>query len=248
MTFTLVLPVMNEIVGLREIVPRIRRELFDQIIVVDGGSTDGTVEYALEQGLEVHRQVRRGLRLAYIEAYEKVKSDFMVTFSPDGNSIPELLPNLVHELKQGYDMVVVSRYLGKARSEDDTTLTWFGNFLFTRIINLLFGGRYTDSLVIFRGYRRSVPETTGVTRVRADRWERVIGRYVAWEPQLSARCARLGLRCGEIPGDEPRRIAEVRGNIFLPPSRINHFKSAFACLYMFFEDFLTPSARWRGGR
>jgi glycosyltransferase involved in cell wall biosynthesis len=240
-TATLVLPVKNEIAGMRQIVPRIPRELFVQILVVDGGSTDGTVEYALEQGLEVHRQVRRGLRLAYLEAYERVKGDVIVTFSPDGNSIPELLPDLVREMGKDRDMVIVSRYLGKARSEDDTTLTWLGNFVFTRLVNLLFGGRYTDALVIFRAYRRSVPHATGVTRPRSERWERLIGRYISWEPQLSARAAKLGLRVAEIPGDEPRRIAEVRGNIFLPPSRINHFKSAFACLYMFLEDFLTPA-------
>lgn len=245
MTVTLVMPVLNEIAGLREMLPRIQREWVDQIIVLDGGSTDGSVEYALEQGCEVHRQTRRGLRFAYLEVHEKVKGDVMITFSPDGNSIPELLPALVAELRKGHDMVIVSRYLDKARSEDDTLLTRLGNFVLTRLINLLFGSRYSDALVIFRGYKRSLPRDVGMTRVRSDRYERWIGRYISWEPQLSVRCAKLKLRVGEIPGDEPPRIGEKVSSLILPDSRIHHFRSGFACLYMIFDDFLTPASRLR---
>src|SRR5204862_1448060 len=47
---TLFMPVLNEIEGMKVIVPQIRSEWCDQVLVVDGGSRDGTLEYARERG------------------------------------------------------------------------------------------------------------------------------------------------------------------------------------------------------
>jgi len=241
-TVTLLVPALNEISGMRRILPRIRREWVDQILVLDGGSTDGTVEYAVEHGWEVYRQKQVGIRLGYIEAYAQITGDVIVTFSPDGNSIPELLPELIAKIRnEHHDMVIVSRYLEGAKSYDDTWLTRFGNYALTTMINLLFAARYTDALVLFRAYRREIPRKLGLTEVRSARYERWIGRFISWEPQLSIRSAQRKLKVAEIPGDEPRRVEdETKAASFLPTSRIFHFKSGFACLYTIFEEF------WRG--
>ena len=58
MSATLLVLTLNEIDGMRAIMPRIPVGLFRQILVVDGGSTDGTVEYARSQGYAVHVQSR----------------------------------------------------------------------------------------------------------------------------------------------------------------------------------------------
>src|SRR5262245_38753419 len=126
MPVTLFMPVLNEIDGLRAILPRIDRGWFDQILMVDGGSRDGSVDFARAQGVEVYVQKKRGIRHAYIEAWPLVRGDLVVTFSPDGNCPPEALPQLIDALA-GHDMVVASRYLGPARSEDDDAMTGFGN-------------------------------------------------------------------------------------------------------------------------
>ena len=156
MKFTLIVMTLNEIEGMKIIMPRIKKEWVDQIIVVDGGSTDGTVEWSEKEGYEVVRQTTTGLRQGYNEAIPHIKGDYVITFSPDGNSIPELLPNLIDKLKEGYDMVIVSRYLENAESEDDDIITAFGNWLFTASINLLHGGTYTDAMVMYRGYKTSL--------------------------------------------------------------------------------------------
>ena len=54
MSVTLFMPVLNEIDGLRAILPQINRQWFDQILMVDGGSRDGSVEVAREHGIEVY--------------------------------------------------------------------------------------------------------------------------------------------------------------------------------------------------
>ncbi|HOW97514.1 MAG TPA: glycosyltransferase family 2 protein [Kiritimatiellia bacterium] len=213
MTTTLFIPTLNEIESMRQILPRIRREWVDQILVVDL-STDGTAEYARGQGCEVVRQQVKGLRHAYREGFPHVRGDVVITFSPDGNSIPEVIPALIAKMKEGFDMVIASRYRPPAKSADDDWMTGFGNWLFTRAINLLHGhawGRpYTDALVMFRAYRTSLYRELELDLddgYAPERWFRTI---MGVEPLLSVRAAKRRLKIGEVPADEPARIGGTR--------------------------------------
>jgi glycosyltransferase involved in cell wall biosynthesis len=210
-TSTLFVPTLNEIEGMKAIMPLVKREWVDQILVVDGGSTDGTVEYAREQGYDVVIQQKKGIRHAYIEAFPQIKGDIVVTFSPDGNSLPELIPELVRKVRdEGCDMVIASRYAPPARSTDDDVITGFGNWLFTRTINLLHGARYTDAMVILRAYPTRLFYELGLDREEAYLPERFLFTVIGIEPLLSVRAAKRRLKIEEIPGDEPPRIGGVR--------------------------------------
>lgn len=211
MKTTLLVMTLNEVDGMKAIMPRVHRSWFDQIIVVDGGSTDGSIEWAKENGYEVYVQKLKGFRHAYCEVWPLVEGDVVVTFSPDGNSVPELIPDLIAKMKDGYDMVIASRYLGDAKSDDDDIVTAFGNWLFTRTVNLLYGGRYTDVMVIFRAYRKAMAYELGLDRDEAYALpERLFGTKISWEPLLSVRAAKAKLKTTEIPGDEPARIGGER--------------------------------------
>lgn len=202
------MPTLNEIEGMRTIMPKVSPEWYDQLIVVDGGSTDGTVEYALENGYELVRQSERGMRHAYEEALPHVVGDVIVTFSPDGNSIPELIPSLVSKLREGYDMVIVSRYLDGAKSYDDSSFTSFANKVFTFATNGLFGSHYTDSMVIYRAYNKNLIRLLELDQDDAYYVEeKMFGTVMSWELLLSIRAAKKKLHIAEIPGDEPPRIA-----------------------------------------
>jgi glycosyltransferase involved in cell wall biosynthesis len=204
---TLLLPVLNEIQGVREIMPRINREWCDQILVIDGGSTDGTAEYFREHGYQVVAQRRPGIRFAYLDALPHVTGDVIITFSPEGNSLPEVIPALAAKMREGYDMVIVSRYTGGARSEDDDFMSGLANLVFTRTINLLFRARYTDAMVMFRAYRCSLLEELDLDK-DASYWpeETLFRERVGIEPLLSIRAAKRRLRMADIPGSEPVRI------------------------------------------
>ncbi|GGB13569.1 hypothetical protein GCM10011491_46570 [Brucella endophytica] len=211
MKTTLLVMTLNEIDGMKAIMPKIDRSWMDQIIVVDGGSKDGTIEWAKENGYDVFVQKQKGFRHAYTEVWPLVQGDIVITFSPDGNSVPELIPALIAKVKEGYDMVIASRYLAHARSEDDDIITSFGNWLFTRTVNILYGGRYTDVMVIYRAYRKAMAQELGLDREDAHALpEKLFRTKISWEPLLSVRAAKAKLKVAEIPGDEPARIGGER--------------------------------------
>jgi glycosyltransferase involved in cell wall biosynthesis len=195
---------------MKVIMPLVQREWVDQILVVDGKSTDGTADYARSQGYEVIVQKKRGPRQAYNEAFPHIRGDVVVTFSPDGNSKPEAIPQLIEKVKEGYDMVIASRYKDGARSYDDDRFTAFGNWLFTRLVNWLHGGCYTDAMVIYRAYKTKLFEALDLDKDESYTPERWLGTVVGIEPLLSVRCAKMKLRVTEIPADEPPRVGGER--------------------------------------
>jgi glycosyltransferase involved in cell wall biosynthesis len=184
---------------MKVLVPQINREWADEIIVVDGGSTDGTVEFAQSQGLRVLAQSKRGYGQGIAQALQIATGEIVVEFMTDGASIPADIPRIIAKVREGYDLVIASRYFAGAKSDDDDWLTGFGNWLFTTVVNILFVTKYTDVLTGFRAYRRSK-----ALQLKFD----AVG--LSWPCQLSIRFARAGFRVTDIGANEPARIGGVR--------------------------------------
>ena len=211
MKATLLALTLNERHGVEAMLPLIDRSRLHQIIVVDGGSTDGTIEWCRDHGFQVYVQQRRGIRHAYLEALRLVEGDVIVTMSPDGNCPPAAIPLLLDTIAEGYDLVIASRYLGDAKSEDDDIVTAFGNWLFTRTVNVLHGGHYTDCMGIFRVFRRSLIEELDLHVEESYRLpEQLFNTVVSWEPLMSVRAAKRNKRIAEVPVSEPPRIGGTR--------------------------------------
>jgi glycosyltransferase involved in cell wall biosynthesis len=207
MKVTLLIPTLNEVDGMKAIMPRIKPEWYDQILIIDGQSTDGTIEFARQKGYPLIIQKQKGMRHAYMEALPHITGDVVLTFSPDGNSIPELIPDCIKKMKEeNCDMVIVSRYAEGAKSYDDDRITAFGNKLFTTMINLLHGAHYTDAMVIFRAYRKNLIYELDLDKDESYSFEeKLFKTNISWEPLLSIRAAKRKLKCADIPGDEPAR-------------------------------------------
>jgi glycosyltransferase involved in cell wall biosynthesis len=208
---TLVVMSLNEIDGMKAIMPQIDPAWCNQIIVADGGSTDGTIEWARDQGYEVVIQSKKGIRFAYFDILDRITGDAVISFSPDGNSPPEAIPRLIEKFSEGYDLVIGSRYLDGAVSEDDGFVTAFGNWLFTRTVNLLHRAHYTDVMVIYRIFRTGLIYDLDLQKDSSYALpERIFSTVISWEPLMAVRAAKAGMKVGEIPVDEPPRIGGER--------------------------------------
>ena len=211
MKVTILALTLNEIDGVKAILPAIDRSWYQQLLVVDGGSTDGTIEWCRANGYDVVVQRRRGIRYAYFEILDRIEGDVVLTISPDGNCPVSFIPAMLEKMAEGYDLVIGSRYLGEARSEDDDLVTGFGNWLFTRTINLLHGGRYTDAMVIYRAFRRGLIEELDLDKEATYRLpEKLFGTIISWEPVMSVRAAKARKRIAEVAVCEPPRIGGHR--------------------------------------
>ena len=118
-TVALALIVRNESEGIRAIMPKIRLDQFDQVLAIDGNSTDDSVAQLEALGVPTFRQTERGLGAAMMEARARVTADAFIFFHPDGNEDPEALPQMANLLRKGEAFVVASRMIPGAVNEDD---------------------------------------------------------------------------------------------------------------------------------
>lgn len=215
LTYTLLVMTLNEIDGMKAVMPRIPRQWVNQILVVDGGSTDGTIEWARAQGYPVYVQRQPGFRSAYREVWPLVTSEAVIYFTPDGNSLPEAIPRLIEKAEEGFDLVIASRYLDGATSHDDDGVTRFGNRMFRTLANALLrprgSARMTDPLVMLRAHRKSLPARLGLDQEGVfEGLERFFRTRVDWIPLMSWRALQGAARWTEIAADEPPRIGGSR--------------------------------------
>jgi len=149
-TIALLITTLNEVTGVKKVVPRIKKEWVDEILFVDGGSTDGTIEEAEKMGFKVIIQKQKGLGAAIIEGVNAIKSDNFILFGPDGNDEPEKIPQIIQKFKEGYDQVAATRFGKGSVNLDAGKIDTFGNKMFAFLVNAFFGGHLTDCLVELR--------------------------------------------------------------------------------------------------
>jgi glycosyltransferase involved in cell wall biosynthesis len=214
--FTLIVPCLNELDGMKKVMPQIKREWVDQIIMLDGQSTDGSLEWAKTQNYDIYCQKEKGMWNAYREIYLSglIKGDAVITFSPDGNSVPESIPILRFLIENGYDMVIGSRYMNGMQSLDDTPLTKVGNKIFNWMCNFGYRFRYTDSLVMLRGYRIHVIKELGFLDepTKFQKWLIKLSNLYGWESSLSIRASKKHYKLTEISAEEPLAFRKRRQN------------------------------------
>jgi glycosyltransferase involved in cell wall biosynthesis len=184
---------------------------YDEIVAIDGGSTDGTVEYFQQRGIRVIGQSRRGRGDAFLQAFQKLGSDAFIFFSPDGNEEPADLARFRPLLESGADLVIASRMMPGSINEEDAQLLRFrkwANLAFNWMANQFFrreGPYVTDSINGFRAITASAAR-----RLRLDAVDYTI------EYQMTIRALKARLRVVEFPTREGQRIAGETGARSLP--------------------------------
>ena len=217
MTVALCLLTWNEIDGVRHDVPLIDKSKFDQVYCIDGGSTDGTVEFLESCGVMVYPQRKRGLNQACYEGAEHCKCDAFVFYHPKGTIPIEDIYLFREHYDSGYDFVVASRMMKGAHNEEDEKLLkprkWFvlGLGLLAKILFKREGNTVWDTLHGFRGMTKKVfdamPRTDGKCTIDL---EMVIHSY-------RSRCRRIEFPTSESPrlGGETHFKAWATGKALL---------------------------------
>ncbi|MBI4323024.1 MAG: glycosyltransferase family 2 protein [Candidatus Omnitrophica bacterium] len=201
---------LNEISGLKVLLDRLPLAEVDECFAVDGGSTDGTVEFLARRGISVVGQSRRGRGQAFQIGVATAQGEHLVFFSPDGNEDPNDIVRLFAKLEEGYDMAIASRFLPGSRNEEDDKrlpLRAWANRAFTWIANRLWnrGPYVTDTINGYRGVTKAAFEGMGID---AD------GFVV--EYQMSIRAMKQRMRVVELPTQESDRIGGMSTAKSLP--------------------------------
>lgn len=193
---SVVIPARNEAANLPHVLPRIP-EWVDEVILVDGQSTDGTADVAraVRPGIRIVAQTGRGKGDALRLGFAAAGGDIVVAMDADGSTDPAELASFVEALAAGADLAKGSRYLEGGGSDDLSPLRLVGNAALTALVRLLFGARYTDLCYgYFAFWRRVLPKLS----LEGDGFE--------IETLINVSALRAGLEVAEVPSFEGKRI------------------------------------------
>jgi glycosyltransferase involved in cell wall biosynthesis len=151
-------PAFNEAATISDIVNR-SKKYADEVIVYDDGSTDDTHEVAMAAGATVIRNPEnKGYGVAIRSLFQAAKeqnADIMVTIDSDGQHNPDQIPELIVPLRQGFDVVIGSRFLKSDDKEKVPKFRSFGIKTITKLTQAASYGNITDSQSGFRAYSKN---------------------------------------------------------------------------------------------
>ena len=204
-TVAVVIPTFNEAESIGAALTELPRGIVGRVIVVDGGSTDGTQDIARGAGADVVT-VGRGYGLACLAGAQAAEgTDIIVFMDGDGADDPGVLGTMIEAIKSGRcDFVIGSRTRGPREPGSMAGHQIFAGLLAGMLIRLLYGVRFTD-MCAYRAIRRDTLLGLGMR-------EPAYG----WNLEMQMRVARARLRVLEIPVACRRRAggaSKVAGNL-----------------------------------
>ncbi len=185
---TVVICTLNEASNISAVLPRIP-DWIDEVLLVDGNSTDGTVQIAKALLPKVHvlYQLKPGKDFALSLGIQHARGDIIVTLDSDGEAAPEEIAQFIEPLFRGYDFVKGSRFARGWRNKPVARI--LGNWLIVKACNAIYGTRFTDLCSGYNAFWKR--RTEEVNLWHCDGWN--------YEPRIIARALAAGLRVTELP-------------------------------------------------
>lgn len=217
---TVVVPTKNEEGMIGEIVDSVR-PYADEVLVIDGHSSDKTRDIAVQHGARVELDGGKGKGEALRRSMEVASSEIVVFIDADGSHDPKDIPALVGPIKADKaDMVIGSR--GKGGSDElhgtlEQFIRYSGSQIIMLAINYRYGSRLTDSQNGFRAIRRDVGRKLGLK-----------SNLTTIEQEMLMRALKLGYRVDEVPTHEYERRWGT--------SKVSVWKLWAAYLWSFFRN------------
>ncbi|MFA5628915.1 MAG: glycosyltransferase family 2 protein [Dehalococcoidales bacterium] len=213
---TVLICALNEEENLQYVLPKIP-DWVDEVILVDGHSTDNTIETAkkLNPAIKIVKQSKTGKGNAIKCGFNDAKCEIVITIDADGSTDPCDLPQYIEPLLNGFDLVKGTRFLNT--SPIMPLHHKFGNWVLTKTTNLLFGTSYTD---VCSGYN-AIRKTSFLNlNLCYDGFE--------MEQEMLIKAKKRGLRVAEVRQIDNGRIANV--------SKVSAFRQGFFDFWVIIKE------------
>lgn len=208
---SLVVPSLNEARNIPWLLERVP-DFIDEVVLVDGRSTDDTVAVAREirPDIRVILETRPGKGVALRSGFAAATGDYIVMIDADGSMHPNEVALFTAYLDAGFDFVKGSRFMLSGGSDDMTLVRRLGHWPLLTFARVGWQVRFTDLCYGFCAFRRSRLEAL---RLNADGFE--------IETELVLSAVRAGLRIAEVPSwESPRTYGESNLRTFRDGARV----------------------------
>lgn len=194
-TASVIIPTLNEERNVAWVLARLPAGLHE-VIIVDGGSVDDTVEIAraVYPEIRVVTERRPGKGAALRAGFEEATGEYVVMLDGDGSMNPTEIPRFIWALDNGCDLVKGSRFAPGGGTTDMTTIRRVGNGALMTAVNVLYRTRFSDLCYGYMAFRR---DRLPLLRLDSDGFE--------IETEMVARAVIAGLRIAEVPSFENDR-------------------------------------------
>lgn len=158
---SLCLIVKNEIDGCKHDLPLIPKNEFDEIFAIDGGSTDGTINFLLDNDVKVYNQKNKGLNNAYLEANERAINENVVVFFPKKSLNPKISLEFKKYFENNNDLIIASRMLKNSQNEEDIKIVKYrkwSSLILSNLVSFIWrkdGNKIKDILHGVKGWKKS---------------------------------------------------------------------------------------------
>jgi len=193
---SVVIPALNEAENLPHVIPFIPKWVHE-VLLIDGHSTDNTIEVAklLRPDIHIVMQEGKGKGAALRTGFAAATGEIIVMLDADGSTSPKEIPAYVRALIAGADFAKGSRFLRGGGTADMPAYRKLGNWGFIAVVRMLFGGAYTDLCYGYNAFWKRVLPKLGLD---ASGFE--------IETLMNIRALRARLRIAEVPSYEHKRV------------------------------------------